>query len=354
MKVSLHFARCSFQPLLTRSSVSSDLFQKLASYIFFVSAAFVACQEAGPGQAAVGDPAEDPAEERVATITMNVNIHDSDGAEPRPVAKATAYVDAGEDSAVGAFRWAEEQQVFDIGTVREVHKKLEEAVPDSYKVPEELTVCGKRTCTAAKHAKRAEEARKAGIYDDAGADLLRALTKKGIDADFLRKCEASLAKNFQLVGSQRRREMREAEEERKLEARRLEEEEAMKAAKKRKEEYESGFERFIETLRSKDRESRTGDFADVGVGGESSTSGASIDLVLEAFIAGNCTDALASARAIPMRDKTQEVMLVEARCQELLGNTRSALTAAGALVQKTAKHEAWEVGSPRMLAVSLP
>jgi hypothetical protein len=66
---------------------------------------------------------------------------------------------------------------------------------------------------------------------------------------------------------------------------------------------------------------------------------------------GNWNETLQLIRKIS--DKTVEVLLIEARCHEVLGNHKSALSAAGRLVQKAASHEPWIDGSPRMMAATL-
>ena len=113
----------------------------------------------------------------------------------------------------------------------DIHKRLISSLPSSYVPPPALTRCGARTCTAGKLWKRAEENRRADAHDLAGADLLRALAKRGIEADFVDKCKQSLVRTFDNIKRQREREMREAEEEAKMEKRRAEEEEAMEEAR---------------------------------------------------------------------------------------------------------------------------
>merc|ERR1711903_197898 len=110
----------------------------------------------------------------------------------------------------------------------EVAQKLQEALEaENYQAPKELTHCGKRQCSAGKLWKRAEEMRKADMHDDAGADLIRALLKTGIEVDFIDRCKRSLQWAFGGIQRQRERERREAIEEAKLEARKEEERLAM-------------------------------------------------------------------------------------------------------------------------------
>jgi len=68
---------------------------------------------------------------------------------------------------------------------------------------------------------------------------------------------------------------------------------------------------------------------------------------------GNWNETIQLLRKIPGSDKSIEVLLVEARCHEMLGNYKSALSAAGRLVQKAASHEPWINDSPRMMAATL-
>lgn len=144
------------------------------------------------------------------------------------IVKALVY--QGEDAAVAAFRFAEETAVTDTQIVLDVAQSLRDALGD-YNPPTELTKCGKRSCSAGKLWKRAEEMRNANAYDAAGADLIRALLKTGIEVDFIQRCKQSLQWAFASVKKQREREEREAMEEAKLEQRREEERIAMEQAK---------------------------------------------------------------------------------------------------------------------------
>ena len=70
--------------------------------------------------------------------------------------------------------------------------------------------------------------------DTAGADLIRAMLKTGIEIDFIERCKRSLQWAFGSIQRQREREKKEAIEEAKLEARRKEEQLAMDEAVERK------------------------------------------------------------------------------------------------------------------------
>lgn len=149
---------------------------------------------------------------------------------------ANAYVMDGEDAGIGAFRFAEEysthfQEDSTTETVMDVAKQLQDAlVAKNYNPPTELTKCGKRPCSAGKLWKRAEEMRKADMHDAAGADLIRALMKSGIEIDFIERCKRSLQWAFGSIKRQREREAREAFEQEKIEKRRQEEKAAMEEA----------------------------------------------------------------------------------------------------------------------------
>ena len=174
--------------------------------------------------------------------------------------KATAYVLEGEDAGVGAFRFAEDYGVFeDIDMVVNVAQQLEAKLlalavttttsphedddggdqnnndndnnNNYYTPPRDITHCGKRPCSAGKLWKRAQELRKADMHDAAGADLIRALLKSGIETDFIERCNQSLQWALGSIRKQREREQREAIEEAKLEKRREEEKAAMEEAK---------------------------------------------------------------------------------------------------------------------------
>lgn len=68
---------------------------------------------------------------------------------------------------------------------------------------------------------------------------------------------------------------------------------------------------------------------------------------------GNWNETIQLIRKIPGSDKAVDVLLIEARCHEMMGNHKNALSAAGRLVQKAANHEPWVNGSPRMMAATL-
>ena len=136
--------------------------------------------------------------------------------------RATVFVLEGEDVGIAAFRFAEDYSIQDPETVLHVAERLQSLLRRSndeattskdYEIPKELTHCGgKRPCSAGKLWKRAEEMRKADMHDDAGADLIRALLKSGIEVDFKDRCKKSLMWALGSIERQREREERQAED----------------------------------------------------------------------------------------------------------------------------------------------
>ena len=283
----------------------------------------------------------------------------------------TARVYEGEDVGIAAFRFVEEHSAFfrkdeePQALVMEVATKLQELLEaKNYEPPKELTHCGKRPCSAGKLWKRAEEMRKADMYDDAGADLIRTLLKTGIEVDFVERCKRSLNWSFDSIKRQRERERLEAIEEAKLEARKEEERQAMEEALQRKEEYEAHFLKFGETVQES--------IANPGSAKESAAVGADgtieneIDTNVKALIldikksfveagpqGGNWSETLQLIKKMRPSDKTTDVFLIEARCHEMMGDHKFALSAAGRLIQKAASYTPWIDDSPRMIAVTL-
>jgi len=147
---------------------------------------------------------------------------------------------------------------YDADRIIEIYMHLNTKIPSDYVVPSSITHCGARACTAGKLWKRSEENRKSDLHDLASADLLRALSKRGIEVDFKDKCKQGLVRAFDNIQRQRERERREAEEEAKMERRRKEEEEAMEEARARKEAYESDWATFIESLKGADEVRKAG------------------------------------------------------------------------------------------------
>eukprot|EP00537_Pseudo-nitzschia_pungens_P005953 CAMPEP_0172360826 /NCGR_PEP_ID=MMETSP1060-20121228/4780_1 /TAXON_ID=37318 /ORGANISM="Pseudo-nitzschia pungens, Strain cf. cingulata" /LENGTH=652 /DNA_ID=CAMNT_0013082915 /DNA_START=36 /DNA_END=1994 /DNA_ORIENTATION=+ len=284
--------------------------------------------------------------------------------------KVVIHVYDGEDVGVAAFRFAEDHSTRFSSTtetqkaVMQVARKLQEVLDSqNYHPPKELTHCGKRQCSAGKLWKRAEEMRKADMHDDAGADLIRALLKTGIEVDFVERCKRSLQWAFGSIQRQREREKREAIEEAKLEARKAEERAAMEEARKRKEEYEAGFLKFGVKIQDSIAESAAESSASVGADGsvDTETDNEAKGLILDVKrtfvqsgpLGGNCTEVLQLTKKIRPSDKSTDILLIEARCHEMLGDHKNALKTAGRLIQKAASYTPWINDSPRMIAVTL-
>ena len=275
----------------------------------------------------------------------------------------------GEDIGIAAFRFAEENSylfndVEPLDLVLQVANELQdvmEAESNTYEPPKELTHCGKRPCSAGKLWKRAEEMRKADIYDDSGADLIRALLKKGIEVDFVERCKRALQWSFDSIQRQREREEREAAEEAKLEARKEEERKAMEESLQRKKEYEAGFLKFGEGLQASIADGAAAGSASVGADGSVETDAAVEALILsvkKSFVeagpqGGNWSETLQLLKKMRPSDKSSDILLIEARCYEMMGDHKSALSAAGRLIQKAASYTPWIDDSPRMIAVTL-
>jgi len=291
--------------------------------------------------------------------------------------KATVYVYEGDDVGVAAFRFVEEYSaMFDSPsqtqeTVMMVARKLQEVMEvKNYVPPKEVTHCGKRQCSAGKLWKRAEEMRKADMHDDAGADLIRALLKTGIEVDFIDRCKRSLQWAFGSIERQREREKREAIEEAKLEVRKEEERAAMEEALERKKEYEADLLKFGIKLQESIAECIASanidgmkESAAIGADGtiENETENGVEDLILKvktSFVeagpqGGNWIETLQLLKKMRPSDKNADILLIEARCHEILGDHKSALSAAGRLIQKAASYTPWIDDSPRMIAVTL-
>ena len=103
-----------------------------------------------------------------------------------------------------------------------------------YEPPEEITKCGKRKCSVGKLKGRAEEARKAEMYDEMGADLLRALSKKIDQEQVTTRLHRDLERAFDGIGRQRQREEEERLEQEKIDKRRADGEAAMEESRLRK------------------------------------------------------------------------------------------------------------------------
>jgi tetratricopeptide (TPR) repeat protein len=333
-------------------------------------------------------------------VYMLENCHSSCAGTTETI---TVNVYDGDDVGVAAFRFAEEHADRFASLVETQEKVMNVAhlmqevleAQNTYEPPKELTYCGKRPCSAGKLWKRAEEMRKADMHDDAGADLIRAMLKTGIEVDFIDRCKRSLQWAFGSLQRQREREKREAKEEAKLEARREEERAAMEEALERKKEYEADLLNFgvqVQEVVANTNESLK-ESVKIGEGGKVDLEDAAelINKIKKSFASatmeknedeevqeikfertvenlirdvrksfveagpqgGNWTETLQLIKKIRPSDKSNDILLIEARCYEMLGNYKFALSAAGRLIQKAGSYTPWVNGSPRMIAVTL-
>lgn len=293
--------------------------------------------------------------------------------------KGTAEIYNGEDAAVSAFRFAEEfghlyqnedQNGMPISKVIEIHAILQKKIDEEhneYQPSKEITHCGSKKCSAGKLWKRAESFRKEDMHDAAGADLIRALSRTGIEVDFQEKCKNMLQWALQSVRRQRDREARQAEAEALLEERRQEERVAMAEAEKRQMEYESSFVSFGEQLLIKREQSRGSSEATINADGTADATEEQTELgydpnilhsAIDAYTTdgpqgGNCNKVLSLIKKIPPSGKSIDILLIEARCHELEGSHKQAVSAAGKLIAKAANYDPWLNGSPRMMAATL-
>lgn len=296
------------------------------------------------------------------------NNDDDDDGKQR---KGEARVYEGEDAAIGAFRFVEEYAsyypngVVPTATVLNFSKALIEQGPDNYSPPTSVTHCGgdgkkkSRPCSAGNLWKRAEEFRKDDMYDAAGADLIRILLKSGLEVDFVEKCERSLQWAIGSIRRQRDRERKAAEEEAKLEKRREEERKAQVEAEERKEAYEADFDKFCQGLQvSLLNSDSTSAIVSVDGSMEIDDDAKLIVSVITTFTAsgphgGQWNETLQIIKKLSPSDKTVDVLLIEARCHEMLGNHKQAMSAAAKLISKAASYGAWSNDSPGVMAATL-
>jgi tetratricopeptide (TPR) repeat protein len=79
-----------------------------------------------------------------------------------------------------------------------------------------------------------------------------------------------------------------------------------------------------------------------------------IENVVKSFVDGAAeSEIIQLLKKMSPSDKTVDILLIEARCHESLGNHQQALSAAGKLIAKAANHDPWLNDSPRMLAATL-
>lgn len=126
----------------------------------------------------------------------------------------------------------------------------------------------------------------------------------------------------------------------------------------RKKEYEADFVKFGTQIQ--ELVANGGASASVGADGtvEEQPSKELILQIQQTFVAegpqgANWNDTLQLLKKIPPSDKTVEVLLIEARCQDMMGIHKGALSAAGRLISKAASYDPWINDSPRMMAATL-
>jgi tetratricopeptide (TPR) repeat protein len=204
----------------------------------------------------------------------------------------------------------------------------------------------------------------AELHDAAGAALIRALLKNGIEVDFVERCHRSLNWALGSIRRQRERELKEAEEEAKDEKRREQERVAMAEAATRREEYEADFVRFGEGVAKFLAEVEAGEAtisaASIGPDGSVETDAEAQQIIFKAkqtFVAngpqgGNHEETLQLIKKLSPSDKTVDILLIEARCHEHNANYKAVISAAGKVIQKAATHEPWVNGTPRMMAAT--
>lgn len=138
----------------------------------------------------------------------------------------------------------------------------------------------------------------------------------------------------------------------------------MGEAEERRKEYEANFVTFGTGLEGALKELENGASSEATVGADGETVEVSdaipklIASVIRTFIAtgpqgGNWSDTLQLIKKISPSDKTVDILLIEARCHEMEGNHKQALSAAGRLIAKAANYEPWLNDSPRMMAATL-
>ncbi len=95
-----------------------------------------------------------------------------------------------------------------------------------------------------------------------------------------------------------------------------------------------------------------------GTTDDGSNSAEVIGTVIKTFTAsgpqgGYWSETLQLLKKLSPSEKTVDILLIEARCHEMEGNHKHALSAAGRLISKAANHEPWLNDSPRMMAATL-
>lgn len=183
--------------------------------------------------------------EVIVEVPMTVTVQD--GPNRHNIGTA-ARVHAGDDPAAAAFRFCEKynllgggkQQLLSIA--EQLHDRLREQKPD-YK-----PAAGAILKTAGAYSKRAKSAQKDGDYDQAAIDLLRAMSRKGLEEDVVAKFDRSLHDALRGLKGQREQERKEAKSAAIAERRRIAAEAAINEAAARKEQDEADWAAFNAAL----------------------------------------------------------------------------------------------------------
>ena len=157
-----------------------------------------------PALAHATDDAEntETAPVRVASIEIQMEV------EGQGRVDHTAYVEQGEDGANGAMRFAEMFAHNGVANLLSITSQLDaKAQQSGYTPPDDIMRCGKRgrPCSAGKLRKRAAESRKAELYDMNGADLIRALSKRGLEEPMVQRLTSELEHALRMLSKQRER-----------------------------------------------------------------------------------------------------------------------------------------------------
>jgi tetratricopeptide (TPR) repeat protein len=189
--------------------------------------------------------------EVVVEVGMTVTVQEGSNHRNIPTA---ARLHAGDDPAAAAFRFCEKynllgggkQQLLNIA--QQLQERLNQQKSD-YKPAD-----GAVLKTAGAHSKRAKAAQKDGEYDQAVIDIIRAMSRKGLEEDVVAKFERSLSDALRGLRGQREQERKEAKVAAIAEKRKAAAEVAMKEAAARKEQDEADWKAFNAALVSAEGE----------------------------------------------------------------------------------------------------
>jgi hypothetical protein len=159
---------------------------------------------------------------------------------------------------------------------------------------------------------------------------------------------------LQSIQRQRERERKEAEDGAKLELREQEEKAAIIVAEARKKEYEKHFaDLFNDMAKLLSNKSTSPSEAAIHIDGTIAAEGnvnSLIEQAMQTFLdpipgVENCESTFPLIKKIPLGAKSVEILLIEARCYELQGNYKSAMSAAGKLINKAGTYGSIPNGS---------